>query len=557
MAQPAAAPQRSPSPPRAPRLIPPQVPRLAPDVRLSGRLEDSAFAQQQWLVERGDNFVQVTELLYQVLQEIDGRRSIDEIARRVSARSRRDVSGTVVRGLIGKLIPLGVVANGDGQVFDMPTAGRSPLALNLKMAMFPASVTNTITDVFKWLFLPPVVVAVLALSLAAHVWLYGGHGIAQAVHQALYAPSLLLVIFAGAVISAAFHELGHGAGLRYGGGRVRNMGVGLYLVYPAFYTDVTDNYRLGRGKRLRTDFGGFYFNAVFHLLMVGLFFLTAQEFWLLIALIVDLEVVQQLLPLVRVDGYWILADLTGIPDFFTQMGSFVRGVVPWLKRDPQRQLPELKWWGKIVFALYIVLVVPLLAFLLFTMIRSFPRVAATAGDSTSKQLATLGGAFAHTDVIALAASILQLVLLAIPVIGLAIVIVSVLRSWLRLLWRWSKGSTPRRGVASVAGLATFAFLAFLWLPEIPSLGLPRGPLAVPQAYVPISTEERGTITEAVGVKGNLVPDIPRPSASVPAASAPASASAAPSASASPSASGSPSASASPSPTPSATPSSSP
>ena len=40
------------------------------------------------------------------------------------------------------------------------------------------------------------------------------------------------------------------------------MGAGLYLVWPAFYTDVTDSYRLGRGGRLRTDLGGLYFNAI-------------------------------------------------------------------------------------------------------------------------------------------------------------------------------------------------------------------------------------------------------------------------------------------------------
>ena len=34
------------------------------------------------------------------------------------------------------------------------------------------------------------------------------------------------------------------------------MGAGLYLVWPAFYTDVTDSYRLGRAGRLRTDLGG-------------------------------------------------------------------------------------------------------------------------------------------------------------------------------------------------------------------------------------------------------------------------------------------------------------
>ena len=47
------------------------------------------------------------------------------------------------------------------------------------------------------------------------------------------------------------------------------MGTGLYLVWPAFYTDVTDSYRLGRGGRLRIDLGGLYFNAIVAVAMFG------------------------------------------------------------------------------------------------------------------------------------------------------------------------------------------------------------------------------------------------------------------------------------------------
>jgi putative peptide zinc metalloprotease protein len=43
------------------------------------------------------------------------------------------------------------------------------------------------------------------------------------------------------------------------------MGVGLYLFYPVFYSDVTDSYRLGRSARVRTDLGGVYFHLIFAL----------------------------------------------------------------------------------------------------------------------------------------------------------------------------------------------------------------------------------------------------------------------------------------------------
>ena len=52
---------------------------------------------------------------------------------------------------------------------------------------------------------------------------------------------------------------------------------------------------------------------------------------------------------------FLLADLTGISDFFSQMGGFVRGL---LGRDDS-DVPELKPWAKVVFAAYTIIVVPL------------------------------------------------------------------------------------------------------------------------------------------------------------------------------------------------------
>ena len=86
-------------------------------------------------------------------------------------------------------------------------------------------------------------------------------GLAAATRDAFYEPGLLLLVFALTVLSAGFHEFGHAAACRYGGATPGAMGAGLYLVWPAFYTDVTDCYRLGRAGRVRVDLGGLYFNA--------------------------------------------------------------------------------------------------------------------------------------------------------------------------------------------------------------------------------------------------------------------------------------------------------
>src|SRR5207253_10714679 len=173
---------------------------------------------------------------------------------------------------------------------------------------------DPLTRVLQYLYSPLLLLLLLFLTLQAQYWLLFVHGVAGGIYQALNVPGVLPLVLALVVSSAAFHELGHAAALRYGGGRVRSMGVGFYLMYPAFYTDVTDNYRLGRWARVRTDLGGFYFNLVFAAGTIGLYILTGSEFLLASVILLNIQTVQQLLPFVRLDGYWVLADVTGIPD---------------------------------------------------------------------------------------------------------------------------------------------------------------------------------------------------------------------------------------------------
>lgn len=155
------------------------------------------------------------------------------------------------------------------------------------------------------------------------------------------------------------------------------MGAGFYLVYPVLYTDTTDAYRFGRWAKVRTGLGGFYFHLIFALGLVGLYATTGQEFLLLAVLMIDMGIVYQCMPFVRFDGYWALADLTGIPDFFSQMGAFLRSVLP-LKRWQGAKLPDLKPWVKAVFTLYIVTTIPILALLLFSLVTRLPVALAIA-----------------------------------------------------------------------------------------------------------------------------------------------------------------------------------
>ena len=128
------------------------------------------------------------------------------------------------------------------------------LALRWKVLFTDPKVTSRITAPFKWLFRPWALFPALAGFLVVCWFVLVHEGVAAATAQAFDSPELLLLVLGLTVGSAAFHEIGHAAACRYGGGRPAGMGAGIYLVWPAFYTDVTDAYRLPRRSRLRSRY---------------------------------------------------------------------------------------------------------------------------------------------------------------------------------------------------------------------------------------------------------------------------------------------------------------
>src|SRR5438270_12674010 len=215
-------------------------PKPAPNLHFAGQMKDGAFAGRQYLVERDGQFLQLSELLLLTLAHADGKRSIQEIATAVSQKAFRRITPDNVNALLAKLVPLGLVAGADGSLARSAReqAARSPMQVQLKMAMIPPTATSAITRLFSALYLPPVIIVVLLASAAAHAWLYLVHGVGKGVHHVLYSPGRILVPFLAFVLSAAFHEIGHGAGLRYAGGTALAVGGGLYRLSQVFYTDV-------------------------------------------------------------------------------------------------------------------------------------------------------------------------------------------------------------------------------------------------------------------------------------------------------------------------------
>jgi putative peptide zinc metalloprotease protein len=426
--------------------------------------------------------VQLAPLLYMIAEAADGQRTYEEIAAAVSEAIKRGVSADNVLQLVDeRLRPLGVIASPDGAQQPELQKLDPMLALKLKAALVPERVVNAITTVFKPLFFPPVILAVIAGLIALDVWLFAYHGVAQSLREVLYSPALLMMMLGLVILSAALHECGHATACAYGGARPGAMGAGLYIVWPAFYTDVTDAYRLGKGGRLRTDLGGVYFNVVFILATAGAYAVTGYEPLLLIIPLQHFEIMHQFLPFIRLDGYYIVSDLTGVPDMFARIKPTLASLLPWKKASDR--VTELKPWVRVAVTIYVLTVVPLLLFMFGLMVINTPRILTTAYDSFVVQYHKVQHAFDGGSALTGAIGIFQMLILLLPALGIVATFWMVSRRVSGAAWARTEGHPAARGALVVAAGAGASFLGYIWWPN--------------GDYRPIQPGEKGTIQGAV------------------------------------------------------------
>jgi putative peptide zinc metalloprotease protein len=126
------------------------------------------------------------------------------------------------------------------------------------------------------------------------------------------------------------HETAHGLTCKHYGGEVHNMGLMFLYMAPCFFVDVTESWvSATRNQRLATIIAGIWVEMSICGLAMVVWVNTAPGLWLheftyKIILITGLAViVLNLNPLLKLDGYYFLTEVMGIPDLKERSTAFV------------------------------------------------------------------------------------------------------------------------------------------------------------------------------------------------------------------------------------------
>jgi putative peptide zinc metalloprotease protein len=392
---------------------PPPPPRLLEGTELLGPVQGSALREPPYLVRRPDGeIVQLSRLLYVIAEHLDGR-DLSVVAASAGHQLDLRITPDQVRYVADdKLFPVGLVAHSDGTP---PALERvdALLALRHRVGIVSDRAVNALARLLSPLFFPAVVVAALGALLSFDAWLMTAHGVGRSVGAVIDRPALGLAFFGLVIVSLGFHECGHAAACRYGGARPGRIGIGIYLIWPVFYTDVTDSYRLGRAGRLRTDLGGVYFNVLFALVAAGAYLATGFEPLILVVVGQQLLLIDQFVPWVRLDGYHIVSDLIGVSDLFARIKPVLLAMVPGHAPDPR--VTQLKPWARAAVTAWVLSTVLALGTAAVVIVLHAPAYVSRAWQSLVLQVDAIarGGGVAE-----ITAGVIGTFMLLMPVAGL-------------------------------------------------------------------------------------------------------------------------------------------
>jgi putative peptide zinc metalloprotease protein len=240
-----------------------------------------------------DHFVALSEDAYTLFEARRTGRALDDVARELSVRHGAPFSAEDVTAALARLDE------------NLRAAPRERSRLHMfAVPLLRAPLVDRLARALTWLFAPLVVALVLAAatgcvvaSIATGAWSARGAG----VETWLLAYLLMLV-------TVVVHELGHAAACRSYGVRPSAIGMTLFFVFPALYSDVSGAWTLSRWQRVVVDLGGVYLQSI-PLAVIAVLAITTHEAAFARAELLTLaSIAFNVNPILRFDGYWALAD---------------------------------------------------------------------------------------------------------------------------------------------------------------------------------------------------------------------------------------------------------
>lgn len=285
------------------------VPALNPHLTMNPF--DTGKKGRRFIVDiQGKRQFEVSELVYRILQLVDGKRTAEEIAGELNASGGSGLSAASARRLIDDvLLPNGFLIGQEAA--SQAAIGRT--FLHPRFSLLSQDMLRPVTDFLGILFDKRLFAVMVFFSTAVPIYTFVVLPVNMAVVGSIGGVQLVAVY--GIVLATAFiHELGHSSACAHCRITHGDIGVGLYMFFPVLFADVSGVWKLDRRKRMMVDAGGVYFQMMCLPVLCLAYVLSESTIVLGAIFATCITMATALNPFLRFDGYWLVSDFFGVPN---------------------------------------------------------------------------------------------------------------------------------------------------------------------------------------------------------------------------------------------------
>ncbi|NLX96652.1 MAG: hemolysin D [Rhodopirellula sp.] len=348
--------------------------RMRPD--LSARRQ-RYLGRSYWVVKDpvGLHYFRFQDEEYAILQMFDGQRSLDDIKDQFEADfPPQKITLEELQQFLGMLHRSGLVIVGvPGQGHQLrkrrderrrkEILGALSNVLCIRFKGFdPERFLIWLYPKVKWFFQPATMICCLIFALSALLLVLAEFDVFRSklpgfyqffsVHNAFWLAATL-------GLTKVLHEFGHGLSCKHFGGECHEMGVMILVLTPCLYCNVSDSWMLpSKWQRAFIGAAGMYVELVLASIATFVWWFTEPGLLNNLALnTMFIASVSTVLfnanPLLRYDGYYILSDITEIPNLRQKATTILsRKMGEWFLGLEQPDDPFLPERNQIFFALY-------------------------------------------------------------------------------------------------------------------------------------------------------------------------------------------------------------
>ena len=133
----------------------------------------------------------------------------------------------------------------------------------------------------------------------------------------------ILFLFLTYILTALIHEIGHIAACNRFTKKNGEIGIGVYFIFPVFYSNITPIWTATKQQRIITNLAGVYIQLYIVAFFYFIYLITGNIQIQNVVAISTVVILYQLIPFIRTDGYWILSDITNSPNLLSNSSEEV------------------------------------------------------------------------------------------------------------------------------------------------------------------------------------------------------------------------------------------